>query len=608
MKIGNKTIKPGGLIIAIAVLFFIVWKGVPAFLNTDLGQKIAPSKKVQESMTINKVTLPDAPKNIENTAPAVPLPGTSLATLSSPEIRSEIWAWNAQMGLIFSVGGSQTTKGSIMEKRNVNLHLIRQDDVPQMQAHLIQFAKAYQTDKNTKEGVQFVSIMGDGAATFLAGVNSELDKLGENYTAQIIGSPGKSLGEDKLMAPESWRDDPQQAKGKTIAGVLRDGDWNIAIMWASANGIPVNPDETTYDPDAINFINADNYIDAGTKYINDFKEERPIAHKGKIDVLSGKHTVTVDGVVTWTPGDVNVAEKKGGIVNIVSTKEYQSQMADVIIGIKQYMQDNRSIVQNMLAGIFEGGDQVKGYTEALKKAGELSAKVYNEQTGDYWVKYYKGQQVADKQGKVVSLGGSRVHNLADNMEYFGISQGSTDIYQTVYKTFGDIVVSMYPKLVPNYPDYSKIVDLSYLKNVASNYAPSQITAADEVKYNTDAGITTQVSKRSWKIQFQTGKATFTPEALSMLEQIKGQALIGSGLQLRIEGHTDNVGSDNDNIHLSQARANAVRDWLMQQAPTQFHDRVTTKGYGSTHPVPGAERNATESQRQQNRRVDILFGI
>jgi len=600
MKTSFGRVRPGTWILIAIIVGAGFYYGGPALVS-----KFAPGKEVAKSQTLQFVTLPDAPKNIESTAPPVPMPSSELASVSGPEIRYEIWAWNSQMGLIFANGGSQTAKGSIMEKRGVNLRLIRQDDVPQMQAHLIQFAKAYQTDKNTREGVHFVSIMGDGAATFLAGVNSELERLGKEYTAEIIASPGKSLGEDKMMGPEEWRSNPQAARGKVVCGVIRDGDWNIAVKWAADNGIAVNPDETTYDPEALNFMNADNYIDAGTKYINDYSEERPVVRNGKVDITTGKRTVKVDAVVTWTPGDVNVAMKKGGLVSIVSTAEYRSQMANTLIGIKKFNADNAKLVENLIAGIFEGGDQVKGYQEALNKAGELSAQVYKEEKGDYWVTYYKGKQVSDKQGQVVSLGGSRVNNLADNLEYFGLRPGTTDVYKIVYTTFGDIVKNLYPKLVPSYPNYEDVVNLTYLKNVASTYAPSQITSADEVKYNTDAGITTQVSKRSWSITFRTGSAEFTPDAYVILEQIKNQALIGSGLQLRIEGHTDNVGSDQVNIPLSQQRAQAVADYLQQAAPSQFRDRITTKGFGATQPVA---TNASETGRSKNRRVDVIMGI
>ncbi len=577
----------------IAALWGLKW------LILDSGNVM--KKEAATSQEIGKIDLPTAPKNASSSVSAAEMPSEVLANVSSPEIRWMLWAWNAQMGVVFANGGAKTTKGSIMEKKGINLNLIRQDEVPQMQANLVKFANEYKSNPKTTEGVQFVTVMGDGAAAFLSGVNPELEKIGSDYKAQIIYTCGKSLGEDKFMGLPAWKDNPQTAKGGLTAAVLRDGDWNIVVKWCGDNGIAVNPDEKTYDPNAMNFVAADSYLDAAEKYISGYSEERQVVSKGKPTGETKK--VTVNGVATWTPGDVNVAEKKGGLVSIVSTKEYRSQMPCVLIGIKKYMQDNREQVEKLIEGISDGGDQVKSYSNALDKAGELSAKVYNEADKAFWVKYYKGTQGVDAQKLVVELGGSAVHNLGDNMEIFGLNAGSTNIVKIVYDVFGNIASKLYPALMPSFPKSDDVIDVSYLKNIASR--TKNISAGEQVTFNADDNIREKISEKSWNIAFQSGKATFTPQTEQALNELFDDLVVASNLKVEIHGHTDNIGDPTANMSLSEARAFAVKSWLEKKSSSNFpQGRIQVFSHGQTQPlVP----NETAEGKAKNRRVTIVMG-
>lgn len=72
-------------------------------------------------------------------------------------------------------------------------------------------------------------------------------------------------------------------------------------------------------------------------------------------------------------------------------------------------------------------------------------------------------------------------------------------------------------------------------------------------------------------------------------------------QVKIEGHTDNVGSAAYNLGLSQRRAESVKNHLVQQGISP--QRISTSGLGMSQPVAS---NDTATGRQQNRRVEIII--
>jgi hypothetical protein len=155
--------------------------------------KIAPSAKVQESTVPKRVDLPALNPSVASNVMAAPLPGASPGCTNRPEVRMLVWAWNAQMGLMFANGGPQATAGSLMCKEGVNLRLMRQDDAGKMQEALVAFATEFKDGvANPSKGAHYVAIMGDGSAAFLKGLNDTLRRLGAPYIARVVGSAGFS--------------------------------------------------------------------------------------------------------------------------------------------------------------------------------------------------------------------------------------------------------------------------------------------------------------------------------------------------------------------------------------------------------------------------------
>jgi outer membrane protein OmpA-like peptidoglycan-associated protein len=72
----------------------------------------------------------------------------------------------------------------------------------------------------------------------------------------------------------------------------------------------------------------------------------------------------------------------------------------------------------------------------------------------------------------------------------------------------------------------------------------------------------------------------------------------------IEGHTDSAGSEEYNQGLSERRANAVRDDLVNEHDIDA-DRVSTVGYGESRPV---DTNNTEAGRANNRRIEAVISV
>jgi len=103
------------------------------------------------------------------------------------------------------------------------------------------------------------------------------------------------------------------------------------------------------------------------------------------------------------------------------------------------------------------------------------------------------------------------------------------------------------------------------------------------------------------VLFDTAGSTLKSGAYATLDRL-ATALKGKpGRSVLIEGHTDNVGSDENNQALSMRRAESVQSALMQRGVAS--DQIKVMGRGESSPVAS---NDDVAGRQQNRRVDLIF--
>jgi outer membrane protein OmpA-like peptidoglycan-associated protein len=102
------------------------------------------------------------------------------------------------------------------------------------------------------------------------------------------------------------------------------------------------------------------------------------------------------------------------------------------------------------------------------------------------------------------------------------------------------------------------------------------------------------------VLFDTGAFTLKPGAREKLSKVAGILLAYPGLNIEVDGHTDNVGGDDYNQNLSDQRAESVRAYLVAQGV--LTGSVTARGFGKTQPVG---TNDTAAGRQINRRVELV---
>lgn len=180
------------------------------------------------------------------------------------------------------------------------------------------------------------------------------------------------------------------------------------------------------------------------------------------------------------------------------------------------------------------------------------------------------------------------NNLKTNNELGkAISDPTTGSYSIVLP-FGEKYSFMAEKL--GYYAVTENVDLSSLneyKEITVNLYLNPIEKGQTIRLN--------------NIFFDSGKHELLEESYAELNKLFNVLNESQKIQIEIAGHTDAVGSDTNNMVLSNNRANAVMQYLLTKGIQK--ERLTAKGYGETKFIA---TNETEEGKQQNRRVEFII--
>ncbi|UCH21633.1 MAG: OmpA family protein [Deltaproteobacteria bacterium] len=104
------------------------------------------------------------------------------------------------------------------------------------------------------------------------------------------------------------------------------------------------------------------------------------------------------------------------------------------------------------------------------------------------------------------------------------------------------------------------------------------------------------------IHFPVGKSVILPQNYKLLSKVQRSIRTLGDVDVVIEGHSDSTGSAELNEHLSEQRADAVRQYLVANE-TLTYDKIIAVGYGSIRPIAS---NKTAEGRALNRRIDLII--
>lgn len=574
--------------------------------------KWLPQAGVGESVLGNKIEL--STETIDNLSAEAKLPlPTKKVTVKIPESQETSvgsYVWMAEMGMTSANGGMVTTEGSIMEANGVRLRIVKQDMYDGLLRMNMNFMRRFHDgvpNPSSKDATCGTFLMGDGGPYYAAVLQNMLDEqYGKGvYHVKIVGTIGMSNGEDKLIGPKEWIDNPQLMIGKVISVVIGDGDWVTIVNWCFANNIKVNTDNTTYDATAVNFVHSE-----GGDYMNSAKELVASQLNGRTwklrEVVNGKFTGNildkkVDGCGTWAPGDeLALRQLSGrGFTDVVSTKRFNNQMATTFVTVHEWANANRKTVTNILKSAYIGGNQFKLYDEWRVMASQTMVDAFQtEQAPKFWYDMVKGVEVNNGVDKY-NLGGSKIFNLADAKQYYGLGADGKDRYRIVYEQVSEYLTKLNPlkfntevgRVLP----YDEVVDKSYLQGITLG---GQTGSEQVVDYSQKA--TKVFTSGNYKINFGVGRSEISSVSYAELDRVARLISQTENTKVVIEGYTDSTGDPQKNQILSESRAYSVKDYLISKGISASRIQETI-GYGSANPISD---NSTEKGRSENRRTTI----
>jgi NitT/TauT family transport system substrate-binding protein len=304
----------------------------------------------------------------------------------------------------------------------------------------------------------------------------------------------------------------------------------------------------------------------------------------RADFVAGK----VDAAVVWEPDVAEALAKRPNSHILVSSKTAANLIADLMVAREDFIKEHPDVIKAFIQGWFEG-------TEEANRRPDVVAKLLMENEP-----LYKdlGEEITRD-----NLSAVKWADMADNAKMFGLD-GSEPLFNRLFDQAGRTWVKR--GYITRAVSANVAKDDSFLRQayaaIPKDVRPIAPKEEFPVKKPSTSGATNPaIMTKPVNIYFASGASALDPNAKQVLDNVATTVQAFSNAYIRVEGNTDSVGNRQSNVALSQRRAQAVVNYLVNQYGFD-RNRFIAKGNGPNKPVAS---NATNAGKAKNRRTDIM---
>jgi NitT/TauT family transport system substrate-binding protein len=287
----------------------------------------------------------------------------------------------------------------------------------------------------------------------------------------------------------------------------------------------------------------------------------------------------VDAAVTWEPDLSSAVTARGDEAHVlVSTTAATNIIADTLCARQDVIDQAPDTIRDFVHGWFDGIEMIK-----------------TDPTGSYNIVGKALKLDTDTVSGMLS--GLKLTPYADNAQFYGLTGGKAH-YETLFDTA--FVIWRKKGLVNRTVNAKDWADARFIQAIAAAYPGSKVEEP-KMAAKAPSKMDRAIINKQIQIHFTPGSDEIMPGSFFVLDSLGDTMTSFGNTYLRIEGNTDATGSPTANMTLSDRRALAVKNYIVQTFPHIEAARFQTIGRGQANPVAD---NATEAGRQLNRRTDI----